>query len=145
MTTVEERRELSDEKLKGLASLPYAGLYAYGYFCKLAIYELIQRRSTSSLGQDAEIAAQLRKLLNAYPLGTMDWPLDVMRDAAAALERRLWQPMENAPKDGTFILAAYSSGHRNIVQWATFERCWRTSVDSTTKWSPNRWMSVPHA
>lgn len=37
---------------------------------------------------DAEIAAQIRKLLNAYPLGTMDWPLDVMRAAMTALERR---------------------------------------------------------
>lgn len=41
---------------------------------------------------DAEIAAQLRKLLNAYPLGTMDWPLDVMKDAADALDRRASSP-----------------------------------------------------
>lgn len=37
---------------------------------------------------DAEIAAQIRKLLNAYPLGTMDWPLDQLTAAAEALERR---------------------------------------------------------
>lgn len=36
---------------------------------------------------DAEIAAQLRKLLAAYPLGTMDRPLDLMAKAASALER----------------------------------------------------------
>lgn len=37
---------------------------------------------------DHQIADQLRKLLNAYPLDTMDWPLDVMTEAAVALERR---------------------------------------------------------
>lgn len=43
--------------------------------------------SQAAVLSDAEIAAQLRKLLAAYPLGTMDWPLDVMANAASALER----------------------------------------------------------
>lgn len=43
---------------------------------------------------DAEIAQQLRKLLNAYPLATKDWPLDVMREAADALSRRAASPVQ---------------------------------------------------
>lgn len=35
---------------------------------------------------NVEIASQLRKLLAAYPLATMDWPLDLMIEAATALE-----------------------------------------------------------
>lgn len=36
---------------------------------------------------DAELAAQIRKVLAGYPYATMDWPLDLLTDAASALER----------------------------------------------------------
>lgn len=62
------------------------------------------------LAPDAEIAAQLRKLLAAYPLGTMDWPLDVMANAASALERRavLVEALEKARDQFRF----YEREHR---------------------------------
>lgn len=65
---------------------------------------------------DKEIAAQLRKLLNAYPLGTMDWPLDVMTDAAEALElhdfhKGNWRPIDTAPTDGTEVWVFVQGAH----------------------------------
>ncbi len=54
-----------------------------------------------------------------------------------------WQPISTAPKDGTFILAAYSGGHRNIVQWSSYDYCWRTNLENPTKWSPAAWQPLP--
>lgn len=64
---------------------------------------------------DAEIAAQIRKLLNAYPLGDEGnaWPLDQLTAAAEALERR-----EDALADLVGIEAAIKE-----VETAFLEHC----------------------
>lgn len=51
-----------------------------------------------------------------------------------------WQPIETAPKDGTFVLAVTESGYRVIVQWCA-DKFWRSNVPHA--WEPTHWMPLP--
>jgi hypothetical protein len=70
---------------------------------------------------------------------------------SAELERRQWQPIETAPRDGTNILAIVSGNHPDsgeaftpevvfwrIDQW--WNDCW--GYDSTD-YEPTHWMPLP--
>lgn len=61
-----------------------------------------------------------------------------------------WQPIETAPKDGTFILCAHKSGHINICRWhveiPNYEKSdayWRARVyEGEGLWKPTHWMPL---
>ncbi len=54
-----------------------------------------------------------------------------------------WQPIETAPKDGTFILCYHSSGHINVQQYCQ-DKFWRSSIDNAPHiWQPTHWMPLP--
>ena len=53
-----------------------------------------------------------------------------------------WQPIETAPKDGEYILAAHESGHVNIMQYC-FDGCWRSNTNDIAKWNPTHWQPLP--
>ena len=104
----------------------------------------------------AEIAAQLRKLLAAYPLGTMDWPLDVMANAATALEKcaasDTWKPIKTAPKDGRHILVVAGDQPFAVYEayyeadgdrgWFQANTHWTDAADGKL-WNVSRWMPLP--
>lgn len=62
-----------------------------------------------------------------------------------------WQPIETAPKDGTFILIYFPTDHTiNIVQWSEKEKhmgkgTWkiRDSDSYYYHWRPTHWMLLP--
>lgn len=58
-------------------------------------------------------------------------------------ERREWQDVSTAPKDGTRILAQTASGYVLIVGWAVHDGYWRHRVDSEHHWEVVRWMPLP--
>ena len=87
---------------------------------------------------DAEFAAQLRKLLNAYPLGTMDRPLDVMTAAAEALERRA--PIGSAPKPdegGRVDLPLEDARQEHIEMMVKAAADWLASDDTAYEIAPD--------
>lgn len=53
-----------------------------------------------------------------------------------------WQPIETAPKDGSHILAAASSGFRYIVLWDE-DRCHWVRQDNETPCFPHNWQPLP--
>lgn len=55
-----------------------------------------------------------------------------------------WQPIETAPKDGTFVLAAEESGYIHIVQWYGKQGFWRTDCYSSIEWQPIHWQPLPN-
>jgi hypothetical protein len=61
-----------------------------------------------------------------------------------------WEPIDTAPKDGTKILACFSSGTYapETVSWRTYhpnaqgKRCWRTVAGIKAEWV-SHWMPLP--
>lgn len=90
---------------------------------------------------------------------------DLMREAAAALRAGGWRPIADAPKDGTYILAAREGEDLGIapievIEWCSFERfhwehvegdLYRKVVDKPDEfWNGNghratHWMPLPPA
>ena len=51
------------------------------------------------------------------------------------------QPIETAPKDGTYVLCAHKGGHINILQFTNIGGgYWRNEHG---RWSPTHWMPLP--
>ena len=93
-----------------------------------------------------------------------EWAKD-LRDAAAALRAGGWRPIADAPKDGTYILAAREGEDLGIapievIEWCSFERfhwehvegdLYRKVVDKPDEfWNGNghratHWMPLPPA
>lgn len=53
-----------------------------------------------------------------------------------------WQPIETAPKDGTWVLlssAGWTHGQWEIAQWSAYAECWQTydtAILGATHWMP---------
>jgi len=74
------------------------------------------------------------------------WNRRADRSARPAVE--VWQPIETAPKDGTFVLCVEPSGHRHIMQWYTPSLApeggfWRARVADGPGWHPTHWQPLP--
>ena len=62
-----------------------------------------------------------------------------------------WQPIETAPRDGTFVVCAVLSGHITILQWSNHIALsdteevsgWRRGVSDVDPWQPTHWMCLP--
>jgi hypothetical protein len=59
-----------------------------------------------------------------------------------------WQPIETAPKDGTFVLCCHESGHINILQFNgnasdLSQPAWRKDCYSGQTFRPTHWMPLP--
>jgi hypothetical protein len=59
-----------------------------------------------------------------------------------------WKTIEEAPRDGTFVLCVEPSGHINILQWATPTRdpdggYWRSRVNEGPGWRPTHFIPLP--
>lgn len=59
-----------------------------------------------------------------------------------------WQPIETAPKDGTWILGYESRIGMNtkyvpheVIRWIAFSEKWRNSADQLSE--PTHWMPLP--
>lgn len=54
------------------------------------------------------------------------------------LVKRIWQPIETAPRDGTVIDLWHKSGARVSEVWWTDDSCWTNLLgdDQFTHWSP---------
>lgn len=63
----------------------------------------------------------------------------LMREAADALDRQTWRPMESAPMDGTSVLLLHP-GSSSTVGWFTAGK-WRD--ESSLKLEPTHWMPIP--
>ena len=53
-----------------------------------------------------------------------------------------WKPIESAPKDGSHIIGASSSGFRYIVLWDE-DRCIWVRQDNETPCFPHNWQPLP--
>jgi hypothetical protein len=67
-------------------------------------------------------------------------PYQIATAAIAAMEG--WRPIEEAPRDGTFILCALPSGHVTILQYCREGR-WRRDVFSELALQPSCWRPLP--
>lgn len=52
-----------------------------------------------------------------------------------------WQPIENAPRDGTPILAADKGRYAYVAEWIPANRVW-IGADGMY-WEPTHWMPLP--
>lgn len=53
-----------------------------------------------------------------------------------------WQPIETAPRDGTFILCAHDSGYVNILQFCS-DGWWSRNTGYYDPEYPTHWMPLP--
>ena len=71
--------------------------------------------------------------------------LDHCVDRIKQLEAQQWQPIESAPKDGTYVLLLLAKP-RNVIQarWSAmgWTDCWCAYV---APYSPTHWMPLPEA
>lgn len=68
-----------------------------------------------------------------------------------------WQPIETAPKDGTYILACVAGYIPEVAHWQDDrkvfdflsasdmpnDQAWIDYLDSGAKWVPTHWMPLP--
>lgn len=56
-----------------------------------------------------------------------------------------WQPIETAPKDGSYVLVWAESGHE-FARWFRAGECWIRAEDMQNLWgedAPTHWMPLP--
>ena len=60
-----------------------------------------------------------------------------------------WQPIETAPKDGTWILIFRSTPHTNmelgcaLVYWDDHFTCWHDGEYHSDHYDPSHWVPLP--
>jgi hypothetical protein len=90
-----------------------------------------------------EIVATLRGIIMCKE--DTDAVADIIEDL---LSERTWQPIENAPKDGTYILSFdansnYPDDVEETIWIAYWDRdCWRIALDGQSV-NPTNWMPLP--
>lgn len=112
----------------------------------------------------AKDVAAVAKILSGSPYPSKR-SLSKAREIVEYLENRKtdpWQPIETAPKDGTFILACVKGFTPAVAQWATDfrpegeftflesgmfakESHWDEMIADSDPWQPTHWMPLPAA
>lgn len=94
-----------------------------------------------------QMAARLEDYAYVWANEGIPDTVTALRAGAAALLAQRWQPIETAPKDGTWILVshpAWTDGKWEIAQWSQYSECWQTyDTGLTGLMPPTHWMPLP--